>query len=177
MGLEQTSSQLVTVMHHNCDSDASPADTGVHWDFGTSSSARRIQFTSHFKGIKEEDGAQKVAIGFPSSGNAEESTVARYNATVAELAHLCQCLKTQSFPPPRFHFSQLAQLPFEWPVARLSIDFPSVASSFAENVSRSTALSGQRLTETWLETTCELFAWEATGQAASLPLYFRALAR
>ena len=47
------------------DSDASPADTGVHWDFGTSSSACRIQFTSHFKGIKEEDGAQKVAIGFP----------------------------------------------------------------------------------------------------------------
>ena len=44
------------------DSDASLADTGVHWDFGTSSSARRIQFTSHFKGIKEEDGAQEVAI-------------------------------------------------------------------------------------------------------------------
>ena len=69
------------------DSDASPADTGVHWDFGTSSSARHIQFTSHFKGIKEEDGAQEVAIGFPSSDDAEESTVARYNATVAELAH------------------------------------------------------------------------------------------
>ena len=93
------------------DSDASPADTGVHWDFGTSSSARRIQFTGHFKGIKEEDGAQEVAIGFPSSDDAEESTVARYNATVAELAHLCHCLKTQSSPPPRFHFSQLAQLP------------------------------------------------------------------
>ena len=45
------------------------------------------QFTSHFKGIKEEDGAQEVAIGFPSNDNAEESTVARY-ATVAELAHL-----------------------------------------------------------------------------------------
>ena len=158
------------------DSDISPADTGVHWDFGTSSSARRIQFTSHFKGIKEEDGAQEVAIGFPSSDNAEESTVARYNATVAELAHLCHCLKTQSFPPPRFHFSQLAQLPFEWPMARLSIDFPSVASSFAQNVSRlavERTLRGQRLTETWLETTCELFAWEATGQAASViaPLF------
>ena len=117
-----------------------------------------------------------MAIGFPSSDNAEESTVARYNATVAELAHLCHCLKTQSFPPPRFHLSQLAQLPFEWPMARLSIDFPSVASSFAQNVSRlavERTLSGQRLTETWLETTCEQFAWEATVQAASViaPLF------
>ena len=49
--------------------------------------------TSHFKGIKEEDGAQEV--GFPSSDNVEESIVARYNATVAELAHVCHCLKTQ----------------------------------------------------------------------------------
>ena len=34
-------------------------------------------------------------------------------------------------------------------------------------------LSGQRLTETWLETTCEQFAWEATVQAASViaPLF------
>ena len=54
------------------DSDASPADIGVHWDFGTSSSARRIQFTGHFKGIKEEDGAQEVAIGFSPSDDAEE---------------------------------------------------------------------------------------------------------
>ena len=48
------------------------------------------------------------------------------------------------------HFSQLAQLPFEWPMARLSIDFPSVASSFAQNVSRlavERTLQGQRLTE------------------------------
>ena len=85
---------------------------------------------------------------------------------VAELAHLCHCLKTQSFLPPRFHFSQLVQLPFEWPMARLSI----------QNVSRlavERTLSGQRLTETWLETTCEQFAWEATFQAASLPHYFR----
>ena len=29
-------------------------------------------------------------------------------------------------------------------------------------------LSGQRLTESWLETTCEKLAWEATGQAASV---------
>ena len=43
------------------DSDASLADTGVHWDFGASSSARRIQFTSHFKGIKEEDVATQRA--------------------------------------------------------------------------------------------------------------------
>ena len=82
------------------DSNASLADTGVHWDFGTSSSARRIVH-SHFKGIKEEDGAQEVATGFPSSHDAEEPTVARYNAT--------------------------------GPMARLSIDFPSVASSFAQN--------------------------------------------
>ena len=158
------------------DSDASLMDTGVHWDFSSSSSARRIQFTSHFKGIKEEDGAQEVATGFPSSDNAEESTVARYNATVAELARLCHCLKTPGFPPPRLHFSQLAQLPFEWPMARLSIDFPSVAASFSQNVSRlavEKTLSGQRLTESWLETTCEQFAWEATGQAASViaPLF------
>ena len=125
---------------------------------------------------EEEDGAQEVATGFPSSDNAEESTVARYNATVAELARLCHCLKTPGFPPPRFHFSQLAQLPFEWPMARLSIDFPSVAASFSQNVSRlavEKTLSGQQLTETWLETTCEQFAWEATGQAASViaPLF------
>ena len=61
-------------------------------------------------------------------------------------------------------------------MARLSIDFPSVASSFAQNVSRlavEQTLSGQRLTETWLETTCEQFAWEATVQAASViaPLF------
>ena len=43
-------------------SDASPADT----DCGASFSVRRIQFTGHWKGIKEEDGAQEVAIGFPS---------------------------------------------------------------------------------------------------------------
>ena len=71
--------------------------------------------------------------------------------TVAELAHLWHFLKTQIFFPPRFHFSQLVQLPFEWrrhPAER--------------------TLRGQRLTETWLEMTCELFAWEATGQAASV---------
>ena len=50
-------------------------------------------------------------------------------------ARLCHCLNT-GFPPPRFHFSQLAQLPFEWPVARLSINFSSVAASFSQNVSR-----------------------------------------
>ena len=121
------------------------------------------------------DGAQEVAIGFPSSDDAEESTVARYNATVAELAHLCHCLKTQSFPLRGFTSANW-QLPFEWPMARLSIDFPSVASSFAQNVSRlavERTLSGQRLTETWLETTCEQFAWEATFQAASViaPLF------
>ena len=77
-----------------------------------------------------------MATGFPSSDNAEESTVARYNATVAELARLYHCLKTRGFPHPRFHFRQLAQLPYEWPMARLSIDFPSVAASFSQNVSR-----------------------------------------
>ena len=61
-------------------------------------------------------------------------------------------------------------------MARLSIDFPSVAASFSQNVSRlavEKTLSGQRLTESWLETTCEQFAWEATGQAASViaPLF------
>ena len=69
-------------------------------------------------------------------------------------------------PPSRFYLSQLTQLLFEWPMARLSVDFPSVASSFAQNVSRlavERTLSGQQLTETWLETTCEQFAWEATA--------------
>ena len=54
------------------DSEGSQVDTGVHWDFATSSSARRIQFTSHFKAIKEEDGAKEVATGFPSCDNVEE---------------------------------------------------------------------------------------------------------
>ena len=163
------------------DSDASLTDTGVHWDFSSRSSARRIQLTSHLKGIKEEDGAREVATGFPSSDNAEESTVTRYNATVAGLARLCHCLKTPGFPPPRFHFSQLAHLPFEWPMARLSIDFPSVAASFSQNVSRvavEKTLSGQRLTESWLETTCEQFCvgghW--TGSVSPLLRYFTALA-
>ena len=72
---------------------------------------------------------------------------------------------------PRFDFSQLAQLPFEWPMARLSIDFPSIAASFSQNVSRlavEKTLNGQTLTDSWLETTCEKLAWEATGQAASV---------
>ena len=40
------------------DSSASQTDSGVHWDFSSRSSARRIQLTSHLKRIKEEDGAQ-----------------------------------------------------------------------------------------------------------------------
>ena len=70
---------------------------------------------------------------------------------------------------PRFDFSQRAQLPFEWPMARLSIDFFS--ASFSQNVSRlavEKTLNGQTLTGSWLETTCEKLAWEATGQAASV---------
>ena len=118
------------------DSSASRTDTGVHWDFSSRSSARRIQLTSHLRGIKEEDGAREVETGFPSSDDSEESTITRYNATVAGLANLCHCMNTPGFPLPRFHFSQLAHLPFEWPMARLSIDFPSIAASFSQNVSR-----------------------------------------
>ena len=33
------------------DSSASRTDTGVHWDFSSRSSARRIQLTSHLRGI------------------------------------------------------------------------------------------------------------------------------
>ena len=77
-----------------------------------------------------------METGFPSSDDAAESTLARYNATVAGLAHLCHCMHTPGSSLPRFHFSQLAQLPFEWPMARLSIDFPSIAVSFSQNVSR-----------------------------------------
>ena len=153
------------------DSSASQTDTGVHWAFSSRSSGRRNQRTSHLKRIKEEDGAREVETGFPSSDDAAESTIARYNATAAVLAHLCHCLLTPGLPLPRFHFSQLAQLPYEWPMARLSIDFPSIAASFSQNVSRlavDKTLSGQRLTESWLETTCEKLAWEATGQAASV---------
>ena len=46
------------------DSSASRTDTGVHWDFSSRSSARRIKLTSHLKGIKEEDGAREVETGF-----------------------------------------------------------------------------------------------------------------
>ena len=113
------------------DSSASQTDTGAHCDFSSRSSARRIQLTSHLRGIKEEDGAREVETGFPASDDAEESTIARYNATVAGLAHLCHCMNTPGVELPRFHFSQVAQLPFEWPMARLSIDFPSIAASFS----------------------------------------------
>ena len=144
------------------DSSASQTDPGVHWDFSSRSSVCRNQRTSHLGRIKEKDGAREVETGFPASDDAEESTITRYNATVAGLAHLCHCMHTPGFPLPRFHFSQLAQLPFEWPIARLSTDFPSIAASFSQNVSRlavENALSGQRLTDSWLETTCEKFAW------------------
>ena len=56
-------------------------------------------------------------------------------------------------------------------MARLSIDFLSIAVSFSQNVSRlavEKTLSGQRLTDSWLETACEKLAWEATGQAPSV---------
>ena len=153
------------------DSSASQTDTGVHWDFGSRLSVRRNQRKSHLKRIKEEDGAREVETGFPSSDDAAESTIARYNATVAGLAQLCHCMHTPGSSLPRFDFSQLAQLPFEWPMARLSIDFPSIAASFSQNVSRlavEKTLNGQTLTDSWLYTTCEKLAWEATGQAASV---------
>ena len=94
----------------------------------------------------------------------------RYNATVAEL-DLCHCLKTQNFPLRGF---TSANWPIEWPMARLSIDFPSVASSFAQKCLSSAVertLSGQRLTETWLETRGRLHF----RQRQSLPHCFRAL--
>ena len=42
--------------------------------------------------IQEEDGAREVETGFPSSDDAAESTIARYNATVAGLAQFCHCM-------------------------------------------------------------------------------------
>ena len=87
---EKNKTDAITVS----DSSASQTDSGVHWDFSSRSSARRIQLASHLRRIKEEDGAQEVDTGFPSSDDAEESTITRYNATVAGLAHLCHCMNT-----------------------------------------------------------------------------------
>ena len=83
--------------------------------------------------FKEEDG-REVETGFLSSDDAEESTITRYNATVAGLAHLCHCMNTPGFPLPRFHFSQLAQLPFEWPMGS---DFTDQSSFCIEGCSSS----------------------------------------
>ena len=97
--------------------------------------------------------------------DAEESTVVQYNATVAELAHLCHCLKTQSFLPPRFHFSQLAQLPFEWPMAlgRLQLRPKCLPSGSRTNSQRATT------SETWLETTCEQLRETTLQRQSRLP--------
>ena len=47
------------------DSDASPADAGVHWDFGTSSSARRIQFTVILRVLKRKMEPRRWQLGSP----------------------------------------------------------------------------------------------------------------
>ena len=44
-------------------------------------------------------------------------------------SRLYHCLKTEL--PPSVHFRQLAQLPHEWSMARLSLDFPSIAAGFS----------------------------------------------
>ena len=104
--------------------------------------------------IKEEDGAREVETGFPSSDDAEESTITRYNATVAGLANLCHCMDTPGFPLPRFHFSQLAHLPFEWPMARLSIDFPSIAASFSSGTNPQWATAHRVMAWNYLWKSC-----------------------
>ena len=93
----QDETDIITIS----DSDASPVDTGVHWDFGTSSSARRIQFTGHLKGIKEEDGSPGGGNRVPlyDGRGVNRGAIQCYGR---RLAHLCHCLKTQSFPPPGF---------------------------------------------------------------------------
>ena len=109
--LHSHSADIITI-----DSNASPADTGVHWDFGISSSTRRIPVHCHFKGIKEEDGAQEVAIGSPLVMMQRSQPWPDMMPQSQKLAHLT-CLKTQSFPSPRFHFSQLFSCPLNglWP--------------------------------------------------------------
>ena len=51
-------------------------------------------------GEVEEDGAREVETGFPSSDDAAESTITRYNATVAGLAQLCHCMRPRAPPFP-----------------------------------------------------------------------------
>ena len=63
-----------------------------------------------------------------------ESTIARCNATVAGRSFATAC--TLRLLPSPFLTSANYQLPFEWPVARLSIEFASIAASFSQNVSR-----------------------------------------
>ena len=63
------------------DSDASLKDTSVHWDFGSSSSARRIQFTSYFKGLRKMEPRRWQQASLLSD-NAEESTVACYGCGI-----------------------------------------------------------------------------------------------
>ena len=64
-------------------------------------------------------------------------------------------------------------------MARLSIDFPSVAASFSQNVSRlvvEKTLSGQRLTESCLKLpACSLRGRPLARQRQSLLRYFTAL--
>ena len=165
---QKEDTDIITVSDSSVSRHTEP---GVHWDSGSHPSSHRQPRTIRLKEIKEENGALEVQAGFPTSDDVEESTVARQNATVAGLAHLCNSLEPHGGELPRFQFNQLAQLPFEWPMARLSVDFPSIASSFAQNVFRSsveTTLQGQLLTDPWIAATCEKFAWEASRQAASV---------
>ncbi|MEM1007847.1 MAG: hypothetical protein AAGJ35_02470 [Myxococcota bacterium] len=151
---------------------------GDHWVFNADSRVRkgRQTRTVHLRQIKEEDGAEEVTVGFPSSDYIDESTLVHFNATAAALAEVCACMATPGMALPSFQLFQISHLPYEWPMARLNLEFPSIAASFAQNVSRlaiEETLQGRTITQEWLSATCERLAWRAAGQAAAViaPLF------
>ena len=74
-------------------------------------SGRNNPRTSHLKRRKEEDRAREVETGFPP--------MTTRNRPLLMPQLLCwRTFATACSPSlPRFHFSQLAQLPYEWPMA------------------------------------------------------------
>ena len=109
-------------------------------------------------------------VGFPTGDGLEESDLPVLNAAVAKLAELCYALALE-LQLPRFQLRQISQLPYEWPMARLNLELPSVSTSFSQNVARvctEAMLEGTVVTDSWLTAQCERFAWVAAGQTATL---------
>jgi len=148
---------------------------GDHWVSGSRNSVERRPRTVHLHTVEEETDTREAEIGFPSCDSVAESTITLFNATAAALAEFCHSLSTPQSALPCFQIDQIAQLPYEWPMARLSFDFPSIAASFSQNVARlavESTLQGNPITEPWLIATCEKAAW-AAAQAANVvaPLF------